>query len=228
LKNLKLEEIMKKLFTATLLFSFVLFLGIFLTGCVNYEQKTELTKDGSGEMQIHYWTKMSNFSMGTKLGSFNFAESDVKADYTSGNTEIKDLKVEDDLKDSIKHVRVKLAFKDINKLSDATAFKKLKVSWKEGDDGMEFVYEVPKDTSASGDYKLIYEFKLPGEVLETNGSKDGETVKWNKTLDDIKKQDLKMTATVKSGKKCGLFGLELPLVLGLGLTVLAVSRKFKK
>jgi hypothetical protein len=37
-----------------------------------------------------------------------------------------------------------------------------------------------------------------------------------------------MTATVKSGKKCGLFGLELPLVLGLGLTVLAVSRKFKK
>ncbi|MBN1634136.1 MAG: hypothetical protein JW917_08225 [Ignavibacteria bacterium] len=223
---------MKKIFTATLLFSFVLFLGVFLTGCVNYEQKTELSKDGSGEMEIHYWTGMSNVKSSTKVGDFNFKEEDVKSDYTSSNTEVKDVKVEEDLQDSTKHVKVKLTFKDINKLTDAKGFKKVTVSWAEGDDGMDFKYLVPKDTSAAknmgaSDNKLNYEFKFPGEILKTNGRKDGETVKWDNTLADLK-EDIEMTATIKSEKKCGLFGLELPLVLGLGLTIFITSRKFRK
>lgn len=223
---------MKKLFTATLLISFVLFLGVFLTGCVNYEQKAELNKDGSGEMEIHYWTGMSNVKSSTKVGDFNFKEDDVKADYTSSNTEVKDVKIDEDLKDSTKHVKVKLSFKDINKLTDAKGFKKIKVSWTEGDDGMDFKYVVAKDTSAAknmgaSDNKLNYEFKFPAEVLKTNGTKDGETVKWDNTLADLK-ADIEMTATIKSGKKCGLFGLELPLVLGLGLTIFITSRRFRK
>jgi len=223
---------MKNIFKSVLLISFVLVLGIFLVGCVNYEQKTELTNDGSGDMQIHYWTKMSNLKSSTKVGNFNFAEADVKSDYTSSNTEVKDVKIEEKLDDSTKHVRVTVSFKDVNKISDAKGFNKIKASWKEGDDGMDFSYLVPKDTSAaknmgSNENKLYYEFKFPGEVLKTNGSKDGETVKWDKTLADLK-EDLEMTATIKSGKKCGLFGFELPLVLGLGLTILITSRKFRK
>ena len=82
----------------------------------------------------------------------------------------------------------------------------------------------------SSDYKLTYTFEFPGEVLQTNGRKDGKSVVWEKTLADLKK-DVDMTATVKDegGKKCGLFGIEMPLIFALGMMLITrVNRKKKK
>ncbi|HMT11081.1 MAG TPA: hypothetical protein PKA39_05610, partial [Ignavibacteria bacterium] len=69
---------------------------------------------------------------------------------------------------------------------------------------------------------------FPAEVLRTNGTKDQQKVKWNKTLADLK-NDIDMTATVKNeGKKCGLFGMELPLVMLAGLAVMSIRVRRKK
>jgi hypothetical protein len=208
----------------TFLFSFILLAAFLISGCVNYDQKTTLNADGSGSMKIHYWSKMSNFSMGTTLGKFDFDEKKAKENYTSGNTDVKTVKMEDKLDDSTKHVNVELSFKDINKLPDAKGFKGVEPSWKEGKDGMELKYILLKDTSASknmgaDDYTVTYTFEMPSEIISTNATKkDGKTLTWEYKVSDLGK-DIEMTANVKKegGKTCGIFGA----VIGFGLIGMA-------
>lgn len=231
-KNMFQFVLRKKL----LVFCSVLFVfAIYLSGCVNFDQKTAIKQDGSGSMTVHYWTKMSNVKSSTELGSFSFEEAKAKSNYTSSNTDVKKVKVEEKLDDSTKHVTVELSFKNINDISSAKAFEKIKASWKEGKEGMDFSYFVPKDTSNAGnmgasDIVLNYEFEFPAEVLKTNGRKDGQKIIYEKKLSDLK-NDLEMTATVKSeGKKCGLFGMELPLLVlaGMLVTSAGIRRKNRK
>ncbi len=214
---------MTKLKTVSILSLFVFVFTVILSGCVNYEQKTKLNADGSGTMTVHYWAKMSAFSMGTTLGKFEFDESKAKDKYKSGNTEVKSVTVTDKPEDdSTKHVTVELSFKDITKLSDAKGFDGIKPTWKETSDGMELKYSVPKDTANSkqmgaSDYKIIYEFEMPSEVVSTNGQKDGQKVTWTKSLSDLS-NDIDMTCVVKKsgGKTCGIFGIiGATLLIGL-------------
>ncbi|CAF3743536.1 unnamed protein product [Rotaria sp. Silwood1] len=163
--------------------------------------------------------------MGEDIGGFSFSESSVKSNYTAGGIEPSEIKVTENTDDSTKHVNLNVTFKDFNKLSDAKGFAKTKESWAKGKEGMEFKYTLLKDTANAGgmgmeEFKLNYEFTMPGEVIVTNAtSKDGMNLKWTKTVADLK-DDINMTATVKGGdggKKCGLFGMELPVIIGLGL-----------
>lgn len=212
---------------------FIILAAAYLSGCVNVEQKTVIKNDGSGSMKVHYWTKMSNLSTSTELGSFSFDKDKAKTNYTSSNNEVEDVKIEDKLDDSTKHVTLEVKFKNINDISSAKGFEKVKASWKESKEGMDFAYTLLKDTAnaknmGASDTKLTYEFEFPGEVLQTNGNKDGKSVKWNKTLADLK-EDINMTASVKtSGKKCGLFGMEFPLLALAGMAFTSLSFKKKK
>jgi hypothetical protein len=211
--------------TSYRIFSFFLLLvafGIYLSGCVNVNQKTTINADGSGAIKLEYWTKMSNLTSSTDLGDFSFEEAKAKTNYTSSNSDVSNVKVADKLDDSTKHVTMDISFKNLNDLPKAKGFEKITSSWKEGKEGMDFKYTLLKDTSAAdnmgaSDIKLTYEFTFPGEVLSTNGTKTDKTVKWEKSLSDLK-NDIDMTASVKKeGKKCGLFGLEMPLVFLLGM-----------
>ena len=131
--------------------------------------------------------------------------------------------------DSTSVVTLNVKFKDINKLSEAKAFAKIKASFVDGKEGKDFKYVLLQDTASAknmgmSDYKLTYEFDFPGEVISTNGTKDGQKVKWEKTVADLK-EDITMSATVKAGKKCGLFGMELPLVFLLGMGFIYLRRR---
>jgi hypothetical protein len=221
-----------KPFFKTVPFLLVFAFGLYLAGCVNLDQKTTVNSDGSGSMKIKYWTKSSNVS-GDELAGFGFTEAKVKSNYTSSSTEPSNIKIEKNTTtDSLITVNLEVKFKDLNKLSDAKAFAKIKSSWVKGKDGMDFKYTLLQDTSNAkqmgmSDYKLVYEFEFPGEVTATNGKKDGQKVSWNKTVADLK-EDVDMTATVKAGKKCGLFGLELPVIFLLGMTFIYGLRRRKK
>ena len=223
----------KSNYTKVLLGSFILFLGIYLSGCVNVDQETKLNADGSGTMNLHYWTKMSNVSSSDEIGGFAFSEDKAKSNYTSSNSEVTSVNISDDLDDSTKHVKLEVTFKDINALPSAKGFEKVTTSWKEGDDGMDFNYTLKQDTSnaknmGASDTKLTYKFEFPGEVVSTNGRKDGQNVEWDKTLADLK-EDVEMTATVKKeGGKCGLFGLELPIIVVAGMFFLYGFKRRKK
>lgn len=193
--------------------------SLYLVGCVNYDQKTTLKDDGSGSMKVHYWSSMKNFSMGTTLGKFEFDEPKAKDKYKSGNSDVTSIKVEEKLDDSTKHVYIDLTFKDINKLADAKGFEGVKVSWKDVTDGKELKYTLLADTSAAkqmsaSDYKVTYEFEMPSEIISTNGTKDGQKVKYSYTLADLGK-DIDMTTVVKKsgGKMCGIIGMALGTML---------------
>jgi hypothetical protein len=69
---------------------------------------------------------------------------------------------------------------------------------------------------------------MPAEVIKTNGRKDGQKIIYEKTLADLK-NDIEMTATVKNeGKKCGLFGMEFPLMVLAGLAISGIAIRRKK
>lgn len=209
-----------------------LFTVAYLSSCVNLDQKTTLKEDGSGSMKIRYWTKTSNVT-GDELAGFGFTEEKARSNYSSSNTEIKDLKIEKNDQDSTTYVNLDLTFKDINKLPEAKGFSKVKPSWVKGDGGMDFKYTLLQDTANAknfgmNEYKLIYEFDFPGEVTETNGTKDGTKVKWERTVADLK-EDIDLTAKVKASGGCGLFGFELPIMVLVGMTALfGLNRKRKK
>lgn len=217
-----------KNFTYLLVLPLLLF---FASGCVNVDQKTMINNDGSGNVVLHYWTKYSNLSMGDEVGGFAFAESKVRENYSSANTEVTEVKIEKNDVDSTSHVNVKLNFKDFNKLNEAKAYSKITPVWTKGDNGMTFSYTIASDTTSNNmgmnEYTLTYAFEFAGDVIETNGRKDGSNrVIWEKTVADLK-NDLVFTATVKSGGKgCGLFGIELPIVILLGS--LLIFRRNKK
>lgn len=219
-----------KMFLKSLLSISLLFMvAVFISGCVNVDQKTKLSADGSGTMSVKYWTKSSNVT-GDELSGFGFTEAKVKSNYTSANTEPTDIKVEKNATtDSTSVVTLNVKFKDINKLSEAKAFAKIKASFVDGKEGKDFKYVLLQDTSNAknmgmNEYKLTYEFEFPGEVISTNGTKDGQKVKWEKTVADLK-TDVDFTATVKAGKKCGMFGMELPVIFLLGLGFIYLRRR---
>jgi hypothetical protein len=215
-----------------MLFIMAFGLAFYFTACVNVNQKTTLNSDGSGTIKLEYWAKMNNLKSSTELGSFSFKEDKAKQNYTSSNSEVTSFKMEDKLEDSTKHVYMDIKFKDFNSLTSSKGFEKTKASWKEGKEGKDFSFTLLQDTSnaktmGSSDYKLTYTFEFPGEVTQTNGRKDGKSVVWEKSLADLKK-DVEMTATVKDeGKKCGLFGIEMPLIFALGMTFLAGFKRKK-
>jgi hypothetical protein len=77
------------------------------------------------------------------------------------------------------------------------------------------------------DYKVTYEFTMPSEVISTNGTKEGETIKYSYTLADLGK-DIEMTTVVKKsgGKLCGIIGMAMGTML-IGLAYYS-QRKRKK
>ncbi|MCE1166299.1 MAG: hypothetical protein LWX07_12950 [Bacteroidetes bacterium] len=221
---------MRVLLKSLLSVSIIFLIAVFISGCVNLDQKTVLKSDGSGTMHIKYWTKSSNVT-GDELSGFGFTDEKVKANYTSSNSEPSAIVIKKNATtDSLSEVSLDLKFKDLNKLSEAKAFTKVKASWIQGKEGMDFKYILLNDSANAknmgmSDYKLTYEFEFPGEVLSTNGTKDGQKVKWEKTVADLV-TDVELTASVKAGgKKCGLFGLELPVIFLMGMGFIYLRRR---
>lgn len=200
----------------------LLLISILFNSCINIEQSTVLNQDGSGTINLHYWTKNSNLSMGEEIGGFNFTEEKIRDSYNSSATDVKEIKLEKNENDSTTHVKVIIAFKDFNKLSGADGFSKIQSSWMKGNNGMDFKYILKKDTINARNlgmeqHILNYNFDFPGEVISSNGTIEGNSVVWRKTIADLK-EDLIMSATIKlKSSICGLFGLELPIILFIGL-----------
>jgi len=156
----------------------IIIFAIFISGCVNQNQKITINADGSGYAVINYSTAVKNLSAGDEVGGFKFSESKIRETYSSENSEITNLKIDKNEKDSIVDVIIEINFKDFNKLSDAQGFSKSITEWKAENDIYRFKYFILKDSlnaSVSGmnDFHFKYEFSFPGLVAETNGTKDG-------------------------------------------------------
>lgn len=207
--------------------SVLLFL-FFLTGCINVDQRIKINEDGSGTINLHYWTKSSYLSngqmdMGDDIAGYSFLDEEIKNKYNSPVTEITNMKRYKVQKDSMTHIELTISFKDFNRLSEAKGFSKVTTEWKKGDDGFNFKYDLARDTTIQkryiqGDERLNYSFEFPYEVISCNGAKEGNSARWTKTVTELADGNIDMTALVKGRNKiCGIIGFELPLILIAGL-----------
>jgi len=192
--KLKTNMLQKYLQSVSLMIVFV----FCFSGCINVIQKVKLNEDGSGTMSIRYWTESSNV-LGDELSGFGFSVEKVDSNYTSANSEPSDIRIDKDITvDSLSVVTLNLMFKDINKLSEAIAFKKIKTSFV---NGKEFKYVLLQDTvNAKGfkinEYLLYHEFELPGDVIYTNGNINENVVCWKNSIVDLM-YDIEMVAIFK-------------------------------
>jgi len=191
---------------------------VLFSGCVNLTQKTVINFDGSGTMTLNYATKTNNLSIGDNVGGFYFSESKIRETYTSENSEIKNLKIENSEKDSLVTVNLELSFKDFNKLNSAKGFARTESEWKAENDIYKFKFYILKDSinaSIPGmdNYNFKYEFNFPGLVSETNGTRDGNrNVVWEIAVSQFK-NNVELNAIIEKEKGgCGMFGIELPLL----------------
>ncbi len=222
----------------------LLFFAVYLNGCINVDQKTKINEDGSGVINLHYWVRsmyvnLGDVEMGDDIGGFSFIASEIKKKYSSPFSESKTPRRYEIEKDSTTHIEVEITFTDFNKLTEASGFSKLQTSYVKEDDGTKFRYFIPKDTAIALTYTkdwntLIYTFEFPNEVIATNGtidpaSKNKNVVKWEYKVSDHAKNDLEFTATIKNKSKiCGLFGIELPLILLFGLLLFKTNTLKRK
>ncbi len=212
--------------------AFSLIIPFFISGCVNLQQKVKINKDGSGSMNIKYWTQSSNV-IGDEIAGFGFTENKIKQNYSSANTSVDNIKISNnENSDSIIYVNLTLDFKDFNKIPEARAFNKTKTSWNETNESIDFRYVLFADTVNArnlgmDNYILNFEFEFPNEILETNGTKDGKKGIWNYKMSDLV-QDLELKAKIKKdNNKCGLFGFELPIILAFSLFIIFNKKKYK-
>jgi len=200
---------------------------IFISGCINLEQTTKINDNGSGTIMLHYWTKNSNLTMGDELGGLSFTEDKVRQNYSSPNTTVISVYIENTDDDSTTHVKLNIQFQDLNRLSEAPGFSKIRPGWSKGNNMMEFSYVIEKDSvnvAGMNDNILEYKFEFPDEVVSTNGIKDGNSVTWRKPLSDHK-ENIEMIATVRSkGKVCGIFGFDFLIILS-GLFFVSTGKR---
>src|SRR5690606_10795836 len=210
---------------------FILITSVF-SSCINMDQKTVLNPDGSGTMQIHYWTHNSNITAEEVVG-FGFTDYMVKKNYTSENSEPTDIVLSGDDADTSTHVRLNLKFRDIERLPAAKSFSKIRAVWDldEKDGTYLFTYTLLQDSinalsPGMNEFKLVHEFTLPGEIIETNGHQNGNTVRWENSIADlvnpvflVARVNISDTTSI-TATSWGLFGIELPLLMGITLIVL--------
>ncbi len=206
----------------TLIFIFIISMLVFINGCVFVEQSTTLNVDGSGNMWLDYSTHTGSLKLGNIVGGMVFYEPEIKNRFTSEFFEVKSAKRDFNNSDSTTHIKLGIDFKDFNKISEVQGFEKVKGSWTKEGDNYNFKYIVNRDstlpkTMDMSEYTLKFKFQFPGEVISSNGNIDGNAVTWNRTVADLK-DDIVMTATIKPKSKiCGLFGIELPVIIFLGI-----------
>ncbi len=187
----------------------MILMSLIALSCIDIKQKTHINSDGSGIVNLHYSTKLSNLSMGDELGDYAFSEIKAKNFLTSANSEVREFKMEKRDSDSTLHVSAVVNFKDFNKLNSAKTFSKFNTLWRESAEGYEFSYNLHKDSTAAksvpkGSGKLEYEFDFPGEVEFSNGTHSGSKANWSFDLSETA-EGFDMTAKIKSAG--GLFGL---------------------
>jgi hypothetical protein len=223
---LKFTSVYKKINILPVLITLLIF-----SGFTNFEQKLLINPDGSGRIAIHYWTAISNFHSGN-TGNLVFEENLVRTKFTSPSTKIEKIKIEDKQTDSAIHVYLELTFDDIRTLSEAKGFENIQTSWKETTDGIELRFILLRNISVSGDsvsrnIKSSYEFELPGEIVSTNGKRDGQKVTWEYSYDDFNKDFTMIVVSKKVKEKtCGIFGF-IAAVIIIGLVYFTQRNKKK-
>ncbi|HSP07641.1 MAG TPA: hypothetical protein VLR94_10725 [Acidobacteriota bacterium] len=116
---------------------------LFIAGCINYEQTTDLKSNGSGTMVMHYSLSqqlVAMMSMGGNQGGgdektkdmpFKLKEDEVRADLKAAGVKVE--KFETKTEGENQHFYVHIAFDKITALNQTKTFKEMPFEWTEKD-----------------------------------------------------------------------------------------------
>lgn len=233
--------VFRKKIVQSLIIALVLFTPL-VVKALSVNEIFKLNPNGSGFLNIVYWEKESvvkekNFV----VGNFPFSKEKSEQYFNSGGTELKSFVIGKNEKDnSFTEIKALIYFKDINKITELKALSNLTISLVEKNAENIFTYTIPPEYSKNNSVENLYVIiNYEGNILSSNGKIDKKSVTWfrskeylnaNKTValtanfEATKKTDNTSTSNGKE-KSCGLFGLELPLILLLGLTLTGKFRK---
>lgn len=213
-------------------FPIVLLFITLVTGCLNYEQVSVIKTDNSGEMFIHYWSKLKTPYDTLLINQIGFYNSDsIKSQFDSSFIAIKNIEVYNDFTDSTIHGKIEFSYTDINRLNELMLFKGTEITIKEGGDGLKtFSQFLPSLITGFGlntkelNIQLIY--YLPGQVINQNADDlSRNKLTWNFNANNISSGYL-LNATFRPYKL-----KETPswiLYLTLGVLVIVFAFLFKK
>ncbi len=215
---------------------------------LDYFQKTTINPNKSGTIEIRYSAKTSDLGGADVYKTLPFTEAKIRAAFSSENNIIQNVNINNKDKEQTS-VLVKIKFTYFGKINSAPAFSNIKLTYFESGDSTSMIYQLPPDNNVPNDLNAVYTFELPAkEITRTSGSIKNNSVVYGLKPEKVKsgislfanfKQSDKTIASENSGSNnsgsektekkeegsCGLFGMELPIILGLGY---AFSRKFKK
>lgn len=154
----------------------IILIGFIINGCINYEQKAYLYPDGTGKMEIHYWTKAADSASLASLSSLNiFNQDTVKTEFDYPF--LKELKVKCyvDSSDSTVHTKINFDFTSIDSLNQIRTFSQYQFSLTDGAAGQKvFSQFIPPITSGFGmdsqNYKIKYVYTFHGDVVFHNAT----------------------------------------------------------
>lgn len=195
-----------------------------------------LKKDGSGTLNLMYSESESIIaSKNSMVGLFPFTQNGIDKAFSASKNALLTSKVGKSEQDnSSTEVNIVLSFTEISNLSEIQALSEIKSTTAITDSGRVVAINVtPSFVSSNSINKLFVILKSEEEILYSSDGKivdkkradwfrSGQYLKTGKPFNFVAvvKSDAKSTSPKgntssddKSNKSCGLFGLELPLIL---------------
>ena len=190
---------------------FLLLLCLCLSGCFEYEERIVLNRDGSGTMEIEYWT-LGDMEIETNDHVFPHMEKDIRKEikkkYTSDKIRLLDLSV-DNKKDS-RSVRFKLAFDNLMDLNEVEQFQDSRIIFKKTGDRILFERDIFLDgdkpdkhgnlfgrlvvgilETALSNIRFRFEIETPYNITKSNAdlTPDKNRAVWKYRLSDVMHQE---------------------------------------
>ncbi len=170
----------------------IILIIIIFSGCLNYEQVSVIKTDNTGEMFIHYWSKLKTPYDTLFVDQIGFYNPDsMKNQFDSSFIKIKNVEVYNDFSDSTIHGKIEFAYNDINRLNELMLFNGTEISIKEGGDGLKtFSQYLPSIITGFGlntkklNIQLVY--YLPGKIINHNANDlTSNKLTWNFNVNNI-------------------------------------------
>ncbi len=184
---------LKKYTFRFLLFPALVSLVIF-SGCLNYEQETDIRHDGSGTMKIHYFMTFLKADSTNNYGKTGIFDADsVRKIYASDRYEIENAETWFDPADSSLNGIIEIIFTKVTRLNNTKLFEGLEFTFKDGAEGHKiFNLFIPPlapflNTDLS-DYKMKFIYGFPGEIIQHNAQREEQKkLIWEYSFKDIGK-----------------------------------------
>lgn len=230
----------KKFFPSVLIFVFSFFIPLF-ANALNLNQIINLKKDGSGTITFQYRSVEGSIT-GGMVGNFPFTKEKVNEYFNTPATKVINSTF-DKAANNMTQASVIITFSDVSKLGAMKVMTGSNVAYVKSDTAVTLRIGYPLAYVKANSLENLYiGFKSDASVKSTNGQIKDNAVTFFRAKQFLEGKDganfaVSMTADSKGGaptttggggndgKSCGLFGLELPVLVLLGSAVLFNRKK---